>query len=305
MEERIAIQKLSEQLGLSSRTLRHWEAEGLFASLRDPDSGWRSYDSRSLESIYLTALLRRYDIALKDIKTVLASGSCETLCAVIRQYIGALAVQTRMNEAARKSLETLLSALHDLRGEKLARLDLAGMLNSLPADFKQDTIKEDKIMLEPMAHDIHVRFVTLPPMRAAYHIAVSESPEGEALAAVTGWLKEQGLLGTARIFGGDMAPLPDGSGRPYGYGVLASIPERAQVSGPVKEMRVPGGLYAVAESSDDIGGSWKKLMQHLSSHEEYTPDESRPCFEEHIRNDAPEGSGREYFLMLMEPVKKK
>jgi DNA gyrase inhibitor GyrI len=70
-------------------------------------------------------------------------------------------------------------------------------------------------------------------------------------------------------------------------------------------MRVPGGLYAVAESSDDIGGSWKRLMKYLSAHEEYTPDESRHCFEEHIRNDAPEGSGHEYFLLLMEPVKKK
>ncbi len=305
MEERIAIQELSEQLGLTSRTLRHWEAEGLFASLRDPDSGWRNYDSRSLARIHLTALLRRYDIALKDIKKVLDSNSCETLYEVIRQYIDALHDQTRMNKAAQRSLEALLSFLTDLRGEKLSQLTLTGIPEDLPSITDQTFEEEDPIMLEPMAKDIHVNFVTLPPMRAAYHITVSESPEGEALAAVTGWLKEQNLLGTARIFGGDMPPLPDGSGKPYGYGVLASIPESVQVNSPLKEMRVPGGLYAVAQSSDDIGGSWKKLMKYLAAHEEYTPDKSRPCFEEHIRNDAPEGSGHEYFLLLMEPVKKK
>jgi DNA gyrase inhibitor GyrI len=70
-------------------------------------------------------------------------------------------------------------------------------------------------------------------------------------------------------------------------------------------MNMPGGLYAAFESSDDIGGSWKKLMQYLSDHEEYTPDGSRLCFEEFIRNDAPVGSGHEYFLNLLEPVKRK
>jgi DNA gyrase inhibitor GyrI len=99
--------------------------------------------------------------------------------------------------------------------------------------------------------------------------------------------------------------MPSGEGIPYGYGVLASIPEGIAVQAPLKEMNVPGGLYASFESSDDIGGSWKKLMQNLTDHEEYTPDRSRLCFEEFIRNDAPEGSGHDYFLNLLEPVKRK
>jgi hypothetical protein len=70
-------------------------------------------------------------------------------------------------------------------------------------------------------------------------------------------------------------------------------------------MVVPGGLYAAFESTDDIGGSWKKLMQYLADHEEYAFDHSRQCYEEHIRNDAPEGSGHEYYLHLLEPVKRK
>ena len=70
-------------------------------------------------------------------------------------------------------------------------------------------------------------------------------------------------------------------------------------------MTVQGGLYAVMESSDDIGGSWNKLMDYLQAHEEYTPDSTRLCYEEHVRNDAPDGSGNEYFLRLMEPVKRK
>ncbi len=305
MDQYIAIQKLSEQLKLSSRTLRHWESEGLFRSNRDPGSGWRSYDSHSVFCIRLTALLRSYDIALKDIKKVLDSGSCQTLCAVIRQYLHVLANQKRLNASAQICLKALLSTLNGLQSKRLTEADLEQMLLTMPAEEGGDQKKEDQPTMNTNITDLHVRFVTLPPMRTAYYVAVSVSPEEEAQKTVIDWLKAQNLMGTARILGGDMAPMPSGDGKPYGYGVLASIPEGVTVSAPLKEMNVPGGLYAVTESSDDIGGSWKKFMQYLSTHEEYTPDHSRLCFEEHIRNDAPEGSGHEYFLHLLEPVKRK
>ncbi len=305
MDQHIAIQKLSEQMGLTSRTLRHWEAEGLIKSSRDPYSGWRSYDSHNVLRIKVTALLRSYDISLRDIKKILDSGCCETLCAVVRRYLRMLADQKRLNDSAEKSLKALLSLLNGHKGERLHEAALEQMLLTIPAGEDGEQKKEDQIMMNTNNANLHVRIVTLPAMRAAYYVAVSVSPEDEALETVTGWLKAQNLTGTARIFGGDMPPMPGGDNKPYGYGVLASIPAGVSVCAPLKETNVPGGLYAVLESSDDIGGSWKKLMQYLSNHEEYTPDCSRKCYEEHIRNDAPEGSGREYFLNLMEPVKRK
>jgi len=305
MGQHITIQKLSEQLKLSSRTLRHWESEGLIRSCRDSGSGWRSYDSHNVFCIKLTTLLRSYDIALKDIKKILDRSSCETLCTVVRQYLDMLADQKRLNESSEKSLKALLSVLISLQGERLTEANLEHLFTAMPNEDKWDQKKEEQPMRNINTTNLHVRFVTLPAMRAAYHIAVSVSPEDEALKTVFCWLKTQNLLGTARIFGGDMPPMPSIEGKPYGYGVLASIPESATVTDPLKEMNIPGGLYAVTESSDDIGGSWRKLMQYLSDHEEYTFDRNRLCFEEHIRNDAAEGSGHEYFLYLMEPVKKK
>ena len=70
MNSPIAIHKLSAQLGLTSRTLRHWESEGLFESGRDCDSGWRVYDETAVLRIRLTALLRKLDIPISDIKKV-------------------------------------------------------------------------------------------------------------------------------------------------------------------------------------------------------------------------------------------
>ncbi|MDD5936523.1 MAG: MerR family transcriptional regulator, partial [Clostridiales bacterium] len=39
---------MSEQMGLTSRTLRFWESEHLFTSDRDVDSGWRTYDEHAI-----------------------------------------------------------------------------------------------------------------------------------------------------------------------------------------------------------------------------------------------------------------
>jgi len=95
-----------------------------------------------------------------------------------------------------------------------------------------------------------------------------------------------------------MPPLPKGDGKPYGYGFCASIPESIDVPEHLKEMRQPGGVYAMLESTDDIGASWKELMKQLSGDEKYKSDRSRLCYEEHTRNDT-DG----FLITLLEPVK--
>ncbi len=304
MDHFVPIHKLSEQLGLTSRTLRHWEAEGLIVSHRDMDSGWRCYDDQNVFFIRVTALLREFDISLKDIKIILNSGKRETLESIVRRYLNELD-ETRITfSSLEKRLRSLLRALSTL-GPELTEHSFEQILTSLPSKNTGDVEKEKSNMLQENITTPSVRFVTLPPMRTAYYIAVSSSPEEEALKTVTDWVKVKHLEGTARLFGGDMPPYPSGEGKPYGYGVLASIPDGVEVAAPLKEMTVQGGLYAVMESSDDIGGSWKKLMDYLQTHMEYAPDSSRLCYEEHVRNDTPEGSGNAYFLRLMEPVKRK
>lgn len=65
MNKTLPINKVAEQLGLTSRTLRHWETEKLFSSIRDVESGWRTYDGNAILCIEITALLRKIDIPIK------------------------------------------------------------------------------------------------------------------------------------------------------------------------------------------------------------------------------------------------
>jgi DNA-binding transcriptional MerR regulator/DNA gyrase inhibitor GyrI len=303
MNNLVAIHKLSAQLGLTSRTLRHWESEELFCSIRDNDSGWRFYDENAVLCIRIISLLRKFDVPIIEIKTVMDNKTFDKLQEVIINRLSALRAQRIEISNKEKQLIQFLSFLQEQNDQLITDANLSKLQENIKLTTEFQYEMEELMMLNQQENSINLRFITLPPMRVAYNVAVSVSPEDEAMVPVIEWLKSANLTGTARLFGGNMNPMPSGEGKPYGYGMCASIPEKKVVPDNLKEMKLPGGLYAMLESSDDIGGSWNTLMRVLSINDKYEPDHSRLCFEEHIRNDSPDGSKQEYFLNLLEPVK--
>ena len=86
----IAINKVSAEMGISSRTLRYWEEAGLFKSIRDTQSGWRMYDDYALQCIRVTNFLRRLDISIRDIKKVIEDKTVDSLCYVLKKKLNRL-----------------------------------------------------------------------------------------------------------------------------------------------------------------------------------------------------------------------
>lgn len=288
MNRSVAIQEMSEHLGLTSRTLRHWEAEGLFQSGRDVSSGWRVYDEHALSCIRITAMLRKMDIPIKEIKSVLRANSIAELSKVIEHKVNSLKQQRVEVGLVERQLTRVLEYLER---QSEGNLVLDDILTETEAVFMSS-------LTEP-----HIfKIIDLPPMRVAFHIVVDVAPEDKAMGPLMDWLRSANLLGTARFFGGNVKPMPGSAGKPYGYGMCVTIPEGVVVPEPFKKMQLPGGLYAMLSSSDDIGGSWKSLMNQLAQSKKYRSDRGRLCLEEHIRNDNPEGSGNPYYLNLLEPV---
>ncbi|ULO05809.1 MerR family transcriptional regulator [Paenibacillus sp. 19GGS1-52] len=303
----VAIDKLAAQCGLTSRTLRHWETEGLFRSQRDVNSGWRIYDEKARLAIQVIAFLRRFEIGIKDIKPVLAEMSFQSMYQVLIQHSEAILAQKSAFSLKEGEIQSLLHNITPLTHEPITNTLLA-QLNEIslhPFDLNnREVLSMADTNTQPIANQ--VRIVTLPVMRLAYNVAVSSSPEEEAIEPIVEWLTVNNLLGTARLLGGNVPPLPTAKCKPYGYGMCASIPENVEIPEHLKEMRFEGGLYAMIESNDDIFGSWQSLMSLLEKSPEYTADhDSRLCWEEHIRNDRPEGSGNQYLLNLLEPVQKR
>lgn len=279
----IAIHKLSAQIGLTSRTLRHWESEGLFKSGRDRDSGWRVYDEEAVLKIRITALLRKIDIPINDIKPVTDEKSFEKLCEAAAKRLSYLKTQNQENIISENRIKQFLTLLQTQDSKTISEENLFVLSSFIETIMLCD--EKEKYYMSNLKSNEQLKFIILPPMRTAGSKSVGVSPEDDAMNPVIEWIDSAGLAGTARIFGGNLPPMPNGEGKPYGYGVCASIPEGVEIPKHLAEIRLTGGVYAMLESTDDIPASWKKLMKLLSENEKYVQDKSRHCLEEHIKND--------------------
>jgi len=61
------------------------------------------------------------------------------------------------------------------------------------------------------------------------NVTVGLSPEDDAMNLIFDWIKASGLSGTARFFGFNAEPWPNGD-QPYGYGMCATIPDGIAIS---------------------------------------------------------------------------
>ncbi|GCD10060.1 MerR family transcriptional regulator [Clostridium tagluense] len=81
------IHQVPAKLGLTSSTLRHWEEKMLFHSQRDPQSGWRIYNTEALQRVLLVLLLRELDIPIRSVKIVLDSADPQIATKIINEKI--------------------------------------------------------------------------------------------------------------------------------------------------------------------------------------------------------------------------
>lgn len=301
------IHKVAPSLGLTSRTLRHWEEEGLFKSLRDPQSGWRVYDEEAVGRIRFTLLMRQLDIPVRQIRDVLQSRSPRAaenaLTSRIEKLNGEGEALVRRKQLLSACLATLKSLPEPARARPLALMETSLAQNiSFENNLKKQW--EESIMSNNTASSGSFRVITMPAMRVAVCNVVSSSPEDEALKGVLGWAEREGIMGTARIFGFNTTKYTPGDAE-YGWAACVTVPEKVAIPANLEERRFPGGLYAMLASTNEIYDSWQALVAAIKESGEVEADHARPCLEEHIRNGNPAGSGNEYYLNLLEPVRRK
>lgn len=304
MSEFTAISKVSTELKISSRTLRYWEASGLFTSLRDTQSGWRIYDDHAVQCIRITNLLRHLDFSIKDIKEIIEKQTVATLCTVLKKQLSKLNQAGSELKIRKEAISELIDILEDETTLSLSSLEniifpvaterKKHVIQKLQGGFKMESIK---------SKFDEVSYINLAPARAVAFNAIGISPEGEAYEPVTKWLDENNLTGTARIYLFNVDPWPSEQQPEYGMGCCATIPENIEIPEHLYEMRLPGGTYAVISQYDgDPSYGWKKLDALMDDGDwEWQYDESRPPgLEEHI-----ETADGGFIIPILLPVKKK
>ncbi len=302
------IHEISAKLGLTSRTLRHWEEKGLFNSMRDPQSGWRIYSEEAIQRIRLVLLLRELDIPIKAVKVILESASKELTAKVIEKQISSLNQENMAIAQRKEMLARCLSAINSMQALQDTSRCIVTMEQTLAVQiYSPKTLRnqwEEIIMTNDSITSGALRIVALPAMRAAVYNVISASPEDEAISKVVRWAEDENLMGTARIFGFNTTPYSPESAE-YGWAACITVPEQITLPEYLKEKRLPGGLYASLNSTNEVYDSWQMLMRLLKESNEYEVDENRPCLEEHIRSGEPRGEGNDFYLNLLEPVSKR
>jgi len=302
------IHQVSEQLGVTSRTLRHWEDKGLFYSKRDPQSSWRMYNNEALQRIRLVILLRELDIPLKLVKVILDSADPQIASKIIMNQINKLNEENTVIVKRKNLLSKCLSVLNSMKPPSDAFEYLVHMEETLALQIisKNNMLEqwEDIIMTNNTITSGALRIVSLSDMRVAVCNMISTSPEEEALKKVLDWAESENLMGTARIFGFNTTAYSPGCTE-YGWAACVTVPEQVVLPEYLEEKRLTGGLYASLNSTNEVYDSWQTLMLLLKENNAYVVDESRLCLEEHIPSGEDRGEGNDFYLNLLEPITKK
>src|SRR5699024_5435032 len=111
----LTVGKVASLLGVTVRTLHHWDEIGLVRPSERSHSGYRIYTSEDLSRLHRVLIYRELDLPLDEISQLLEAGSDDALASLVQQ-------RDRVSERIQR-LEQMSSAL-----EKLIDAQQSGIL---------------------------------------------------------------------------------------------------------------------------------------------------------------------------------
>ena len=118
------INEVEAAVGVTKKNIRFYEEEGLIQPRREPGNGYRSYSQEDVERLRRIKLLRKLDVPLAEIRTML-EGECSLAEGMFHQLERLNARRTDLEEAIRfcEQLKQEPGSLDELDVEQtLARL---------------------------------------------------------------------------------------------------------------------------------------------------------------------------------------
>jgi cob(I)alamin adenosyltransferase len=134
-----SIGELAAAAGVSARTLRHYESEGLLEPRERSDGGHRRYGEEELERLLRILALRRLGFGLQTISRLLANSNRDALLEATRQQLQRVEIDLEVANKLRVRLRELLRHLE--RNERVGTLEQV-LNGSMEAEME---IKLDEI----------------------------------------------------------------------------------------------------------------------------------------------------------------
>jgi len=279
------IREISQELNLSTRTLRYYEQIGLIQSVKKEDYAYRTYDEANVLRLRQILVLRKLRIPLKQIALILQS---ENATAIIDAFQKNLA-EVDDEITALATIRDIISSFIDRLNESIQQefqiktiLDDSALLEAVDAlTVQKPAIKEEKSVADLQQADEtlnkltdrDVRIVYLPPATVAAAHAMGEEPGPELVTAdiVDHFIRESGLQSTypgARHFGFNNPDEPV-HGEGHGYERYITIPDDMAVPSPLVKKHFVGGLYAARTIPMGGWDEWMALHEWVGSSDRF------------------------------------
>ncbi|MDD4495164.1 MAG: MerR family transcriptional regulator [Eubacteriales bacterium] len=194
--ELIKITDLTNQLGLSSRSLRYYEQVGLIESVRPAFEKYRFYDTENIERLKQIMVLRKMQIPVKDILRIYESESMSVLVETfvnrihaIDDEIGTLAELKRITseflQTMQKNGVTKISALPLLYEEMDKQIELI-------EEREPVTYHELSDISDRLAKSSDIAIISLPAIRVVSSF-LKEKPDNSDTDGFWRWLQQQNI----------------------------------------------------------------------------------------------------------------
>lgn len=130
MKVRHTIHEVATLLGISTDTIRLYEKEGLVTPLRNPDNGYRYYETDQIQRIMGVYLYRQINVSIPEIKSIVNASSFSDVCERFSEFI-------RNREAKIQKLQNEIEKLHFMQGHLKRLSSGVGIcrLENLPAAY--------------------------------------------------------------------------------------------------------------------------------------------------------------------------
>lgn len=146
--ESIKIQDVCRRFQISSRTLRHWEEQGLISSIRIGTGATRAYHEFACEKLEKILFLKRLDLPLSVIREILEDGA--DMGAILREqrvYLSSRAAEMRKKITMLEKVLICIDADKDIFDFSIFRVAEEDAINpcdlSVAKCFIDAVLKED------------------------------------------------------------------------------------------------------------------------------------------------------------------
>jgi DNA-binding transcriptional MerR regulator len=124
MESLMPIGRFSRLTGLSVKALRHYDELGLLRPAAvDPETGYRSYSSAQLARAETIRMLRRLELPLDDVATLVATDDPATLRRVLLEHQRRTALRSAELKVVLQGLQPLIDGKEPVMGTHAEALD--------------------------------------------------------------------------------------------------------------------------------------------------------------------------------------